>query len=154
MKVSKTALLSAIETALTKFDADMETWRQGVALYRADRREAWMRNKQPKWRDLRDVITASIRKGEPITEKMVKACLGNYSYISDHTYSPATPGSSFSVGGVMYTRPANVPVTELRALKLFLEGSPDEVFSLDALNRMGFKAPAWVFRAAVTSGAQ
>ena len=157
MRVSKQALLDSINTALTKHENDKQAWDAAVAQYNKQRLAAWMRNDQPKWRALRDLITKSIKDGKPITTPMVESVLTNRrgygsSYISDNTFSPdREPQSPITLqGGVRVYRPENVEnLRDMMALKAFLESSSDTEFSLTSLQRLGFKAPAYVFRAAV-----
>lgn len=161
MKVTKAALLGAIDAAFVKHDQDAADYATATRLWTAIQAKNWQINKVGQWRDLRDLITKSLKSGTPITTEMVASCLhrgdGYRSsvYISDHTFNPTAPPPDvirLEPGGVGVRRPAAIPAGQLKALKLFLESCPEEEFTMEALSRLGFKAPAFVFRAAVGAG--
>lgn len=174
MRVTKAALLEAINTALTASETAEADYVAATAVWRTRRKANWLANKQPEWRALRDLITKSLKDGKPVTTSMVNSVLtsnnGRTSYLSDHTFDatqlPPNPivldgkkiyspnpevASSRNYGRPVRDLTPTMKVGELKALKLFLEGSTDEAFSLESLSRLGFKAPASVFRAAVSS---
>lgn len=156
MKVTKKALLDAINTAYAKHDEDKARWDLAVEVWQDSRRAKWLANKGPEWKALRDLITKSLNKGQVLTTEMVTGVLvkpeNRYgsSYLSDHTFAvnPSLPSKLRHPDGQTVTAPVKLP-KDIEALKLFLESSPDETFSMESLSRLGFKAPAWVFRAAV-----
>lgn len=155
MKISKKALLDSIDTALAKFQADTMAYADATDVWQRQRRRKWLEEKQPQWKDLRDLLTHRLRQNEPITKADLGACLkrrGGYSaeYWSDHVFTADTaPPNPIEINGLKVYSPT-APLTELRALKAFLEASDEETFSMESLSRLGFKAPAWVFRAAVS----
>lgn len=154
MKISKKALLDSINTALAADEANKIEWEQAVRSWRKRCETKWLQEKLPQWRELRDLITTAVKRGRPITQEQVTDCLKrsdrySSSYLSDHTYNPnGSPPATISFQGRNVSR-QRVPVKDLQALKLFLEQAQDDSFSLESLSRLGFKAPAWVFRAAV-----
>lgn len=157
MKVTKAALLEAIDTAFANQDSQRELWEPAVAAWRERQKQKWLEEKAPQWKALRDFITKALKNSQPITIDQVNAILQNSrgygsSYLTDHTFSPtASPPNTLTHKGQKVSVPQPLNRRELIALKTFLESSPDDVFSLEALSRLGFKAPAWVFRAAATN---
>lgn len=157
MKVTKKALLDSIEKALESHERQKVKWAEAVEWHKKRQLEVWQRDKRPQWRQLRDVITKSLKDGKPITTDMVESCLvrsNGYrsSYISDHTYQPdKDPSSPIVMGGERIYRPQLPELGDMLGLRAFLEQSPDEEFSLTSLQRLGFKAPSYVFRAAANA---
>lgn len=154
MRVTKKALLDSIEKALTNYDAKLVKWNEAVEWEKKRSLELWMRDKQPQWKALRDLITKSLKDGKPISTHMVESTLrrkNGYrsSYINDHTYSPnEDPSSPIVMGGERIHKPHLPERADMLGLRAFLEQSPDEEFSLTSLQRLGFKAPSYVFREA------
>lgn len=156
MRVTKAALLAAIEQAFTKYDTEKADWDKAADIWRTQQAKRWVERKQPQWKALRDLISASIKAKKPITTDEVNSVLFNdrsgyrSSYLSDHTFNPTQdPPTTITLDGVQMRQPVGIPRGQLEALKAFLESSPDESFTMEALARLGFKAPAFVFRAAV-----
>ena len=158
MKVTKVALLESINSALDKHDQAVKDWQAAVIVWRERQAAKWQAEKAPQWKALRDLLTKKLNKGQPVTQKDIEGALTTRSstgyrsfYLSDFVFTPdQTPSGAITVNGVRVSPPTSNYVADLRALKLFLEGSPDESFSLESLSRLGFKAPAFVFRAAVS----
>lgn len=154
MKVTKKALLDSIEKALEAHDRKTERWNEAVAWYKKRQLELWVSRKQPQWRKLRDTLTKALKDGTPVTIEMVESALqkeNGYrsSYFSDHTYNPKDdPSSPIVMGGERIYRPQLPEMADMKGLRAFLEQSPDDEFSLTSLQRLGFKAPSYVFREA------
>lgn len=152
MKIIKQALLDVVNTTLDADEANAAEWKRAVEGWRERRKAAWLADKQPEWRALRDMLTASFKSGTPVTEKMLRDCLvspGRYGglYMTEHVYNEgASPPSE--IRGV---RRKQVPKTDLLALRDLLEAIEDETITDGQLQRLGFKNMAWVFRAAVTT---
>ena len=157
MKVTKKALLDSIEKALEADARKQARWAEAVEWWKKRQLEVWLRDKQPQWRQLRDTITKALKDGKPITTDMVEAALvrsNGYrsSYISDHTYTPdKDPSSPIVMGGERIYRADFPERADMLGLRAFLENSPDDEFSLTSLQRLGFKAPSYVFRAAANA---
>ena len=157
MKVTKKALLDSIEKALEAHERKKARWAEAVEWYKRRQLELWNSEKQPQWRQLRDLITKSLKDGKPITSEMVESCLvkrSGYrsSYFSDFTYNPTDdPSSPIVMGGERVYRPQLPERADMLGLRAFLEQSPDEEFSLTSLQRLGFKAPSYVFREAANA---
>lgn len=153
MKISKQALLDAIDTAIVKDDERRAAYAHATEIWQTKRRRQWLANKEPQWRQVRDTLTRKLNRKEPITAADLKVLTNKQGYrqdyFSEHVFNPkGEPPNPIKLDGVEYYKP-NAPVSDLLALAQFLQGSPDEAFSMEALSRLGFKAPAWVFRAAV-----
>lgn len=154
MKISKQALLDAIDTAVSRDDEKRVAYEHATELWQTQRRRRWLADKEPQWRQLRDTLTRKLNRKEPITAADLRVLTNRQGYrqdyFSEHVFNPkGEPPNPIKLDGVEYYQPS-APVTDLLALKVFLEGSPDEAFSMESLSRLGFKAPAWVFRAAVS----
>lgn len=153
MKISKQALLDAIDTAVSRNDEKRVAYEHATELWQAQRRRRWLADKEPQWRQLRDTLTRKLNRKEPITAADLRVLTNRdgyrRDYFSEHTFSEVDPPNPIKLKGEVFYKP-DAPVTDLLALKVFLEGSLDEAFSMESLSRLGFKAPAWVFRAAVS----
>lgn len=154
MRIGKKAMLNSIDMALAKHESDKIAYATATVAWQAKRRKDWLAEKGPQWKALRDILTERLRQKEPITRADVEAGLksrNGYGYLSDHVFTPdAAPPNPIDLGGRRFYAPS-APLADLRALKAFLEASGEESFSMEALARLGFKAPAWVFRAAVSA---
>ena len=154
MKVSRQGLLDVIVQAEEKHAVQAERWQEAYKAWTARRRSRWLERKAPEWKALRDLITKSLKNGTPITSDMVNSVFTGtrYSaYWTDHTFSQSatTPNDGLRhPDGEMVRRPESLN-PDLAPLKLFLEKYPEETLTLEGLARAGFKAPSWVFRAAV-----
>lgn len=153
MKISKQALLDAIDTAVSRNDEKRVAYEHATELWQTQRRRRWLADKEPQWRQLRDTLTRKLNRKEPITAADLRVLTNRdgyrRDYFSEHTFSEVDPPNPIKLKGEVFYKP-DAPVTDLLALKVFLEGSLDEAFSMESLSRLGFKAPAWVFRAAVS----
>jgi hypothetical protein len=155
VKVTRQGLLEVLTMAEQKAVVDAKRWTEAQAAWVERQKADWVRNKAPQWRALRDVITKALKAGTPITNDMVNSVLksGRYSssYWSDHTFSKKSPSQSEGLPHPDGTRvyPPKPLNEDLQAMKLFLEKYPEDTLTLEGLARAGFKAPSWVFRAAV-----
>jgi hypothetical protein len=152
VKISKKSLLDAIDTALTKDDERRAEYARATEIWQVRRRKQWLANKEPQWRQVRDTLTRKLNRKEPITVADLKVLTNKQGYrqdyFSEHTFAEkVSPPNPIKIDGQAFYQPS-APVEDLLALKVFLEGSLDEAFSMESLSRLGFKAPAWVFRAA------
>lgn len=159
MKVTKAALLGAIDKAFADFERESAEYAKATEVWEYDQKQKWLVEKLPQWRELRDQLSTCIKRGWPVTVDMVNDCLvknNGYrsSYISEHTFALGTPPDVIVfAGGERVRKPASIPNRDLASLKAFLVASPETEFSMEALARLGFKAPSWVFRAAVVNQA-
>lgn len=155
MKISKKALLDAIDTALTSHVTAQEEYDRASEIWQTQRRKRWIEQKEPQWRALRDILTRKLNLHQPITSQDITSCLQRSdgyrtSSIGDHAFTEnAEPPNPIILTGDRIYKPT-APVKDLMALRNFLAAAEDESFSLESLSRLGFKAPAWVFRAAVS----
>lgn len=138
MKINRKTIIAAIDTTLATHQKATAKYQADVVKWQADRREEWMRTEAPKWKALRDLITARLRSGKPVTAKDAKPTFSAY-------FEDRKPYSS-------EVEPPRCPVEQLTSLRAALMAIEDDTVTYASLKAMGYKDLEWVFSAAVRAG--
>ncbi|MFD7247878.1 hypothetical protein ACFV6Y_38775 [Streptomyces massasporeus] len=138
MKINRKTIIKTIDTTLAAHEKATAKYKADVAKWQADRRDEWMLTEAPKWKALRDLITARLRSGKPITTKDAKATLSTY-------FEDRKPYTT-------EVDPPRCPVEQLTSLRAALMAIEDDAVTYASLKAMGYKDLEWVFSAAVRAG--
>lgn len=144
MQIRRVAIIAAIDAALTKHDKDVNEYQRQVAKWKADRRAAWDRESTARWKALRDLITARLRAGKPITPSDLKGALGSESAVN-RCFADREPSASEIVV-------PRCPVEKLKSFRAALVAIADDAVTPSALKALGYKELEWVFTAAIKNG--
>lgn len=125
---AKADLQEALDRAIEAYDAEVQ--RQA---------DQWAKNHTESWRELRDLITKSLRRGEPITSDMVRIATrrsGGHSDTYGITFRPdVSLGRYYSNRG---RRAYQIGIADLRSLKRALDAWTGDTVTDTTLSRMGY----------------
>lgn len=148
--VSKSAILQAIENAIAQQERRDTEYQAGLELYKREVRDTWFRESQPRWRSLRDYLSKALKNDAPIREEEVKVAMndrGRYGVTLPDFYNDKIPNGSFSAGGKTYHSDRLASgLTDLYALRDFLNALENDRVTWSALKAIGFEKLEWVFR--------
>ena len=148
MQFNKSALLTAINHALTVFDTETERYERESAEWYAKDLERWHEKNAHLWTDFFTTARRALRNGKPITESMLPRTHNGYRGRAISTYERPHRPAEKDVRGVPY-----IDVVKLQSLKAALEAINDDAVTPNQLSQLGYKQLEWLFKSAVVASA-
>jgi hypothetical protein len=153
MILSKEKLYQGITAAKERVTLEQQEYDDALAAYKDYRKRLWDTHYAPAWRDVADLIGASIELGQPITETDINKCFHDVpesefkSWSNKRAYWHELHSKTFTFEGTSYS-----PVTldkRLLQLEKALDTVKGDEVSTSALRDMGFRNLEWFFRSVV-----
>lgn len=149
MQFNKSALLTAINHALSVYDSETERFERESAEWYVKDLEAWHAKCGQQWTDFFTTARRALRNGKPITESMLPRMLDGYRGRAISTYERPSRPAEKDVRGVPY-----LDVVKLQSLKAALEAINDDTVTPNQLSQLGYKQLEWLFKSAVIASAK
>lgn len=149
MKLNKAGLIEMIDAIETSIKAQQDEYDQALIDYQAVDLNKWRTEELPKWKVLRDLLTAKLKTRSTITRDEIQA-LGfearygdlRLPYYTEFDTSRRT--NQFELNGKKYDGYPNIP-TALGNLRKALSVIADDEVSTSALANLGFRNLDWFF---------
>lgn len=155
MKLSRQALLAALDTVESEYKTAQEKYEAQLKGWHVERRKKWDAEMLPRWKALRDALSDAIRNRQPISTELVDEAAGpNPRGYRTHVLSEiawtADPALPYEANGV--ARPTE-PSHQLDSLRLVLQAITDDEVSDHQLRSLGYRNLEWLFNAATVNKA-
>lgn len=145
------AILEAAREAVDNLTAEFRAWDERAELIRAEDRKKWVAEELPKVKEIRDRLSAALKKGGVITrEQFSDLDRTLYRELDDYAI-----GHRIGYRDRNARKAANEKIVAYQGVIKLLEaqeGNGDDVLSISALQNLGINKLGELFRAAANKG--